>query len=315
MPALPRLTTLLIALAVPVLACAQTGPGPDIRTDDVTRFYALYDATQGTPTVEQLQDDYLAKGTPSLHEFARLRRVTAQSIADRMAKDPAIYVRAKQCLPALPAAKRRLVAAMDTLADLYPRAHFPPVAIVVGRGKPVGMTYPGGVTIGLEALCAADFMNPDVEDRFVHVIAHEYAHIQQTSSADLEPGDPDATLLRMALAEGSAELIAELISGGVGNGRHAEWTRGREMEIESAFVRRMDGTDLSGWLYDYQPGSGAPYDLGYWVGYRIAKAYYLNAKDRRAALKDIIELDDPKAFLARSGWKPGMELPASVARD
>lgn len=311
MPAL-RLTTLFIALALPVLATAQSRPGPDIRTDDVTRFYALYEATQGKPTVAQIQD-YLTHGTPSLHEFAKLRRVTAQSIADRMAKDPAIYAQARQCMAALPAAKQRLVAAMDTLADLYPQAKFPPVAIVVGRGKPVGMVYPGGVTIGLEALCAADFMNPDVEDRFVHVIAHEYAHIQQTASTDLEPGDPDATPLRMALAEGSAELIAELISGGVGNGRHAEWTRGREMEIESAFVRQMDGTDLSGWLYDYRPGSDEPYDLGYWVGYRIAKAYYVNSKDRRAALKEIIELDDPEAFLARSGWKPGMQLPASVA--
>jgi len=54
-----------------------------------------------------------------------------------------------------------------------------------------------------------------------------------------------------------------------------------------------------------------PYDLGYWVGYRIVKAYYLRSHDRKAALRDIIELNDPKAFLAKSGRTPGMRLPAS----
>lgn len=309
---MPRLLcfTALLAACLVVAPAQAARQGPEIRTDDVTRFYALYDATDGNPTVEQIEKDYLAKGTQSLGEFARLRRVTAQSIADRLKSDPAMYAKAKQCLATLPAVEKRLAVALDRLVTLYPQARLPPVAIVVGRGRPVGMTYPGGVTIGLEALCSADFMNPDVEDRFVHVIAHEYAHIQQTSPTDFDAGDPNATVLRVSLAEGVAELIAEVISGNVGNARHAQWTRGKEAGIESAFVRDMDSTDLSAWLFDYR-SPDEPYDLGYWVGYRIAKAYYLRAEDRKAALREIIELDDPKAFLARSGWTPGMQLPAS----
>ncbi|MEH6416037.1 DUF2268 domain-containing putative Zn-dependent protease [Pseudomonas sp. CGJS7] len=303
----------LAALALPALAQAEAKRGPDIRIDDVTRFYALYDATGGHPSVEQIQNDYLAKGTQSLSEFAVARRVTAQRIADQLASDPAMYEKAKQCLSALPAVKRRLVATFDKLSSLYPEAKFPPVAIVVGRGRPVGITNPAGVTIGLEALCAADFMNPNLEDRFVHVIAHEYAHIQQSASNDLKENDPNATVLRLALAEGVGELVAELTSGNVGNGRHAEWTRGKEEQIETAFLRDKDSTDLSKWFFNYKKGSDEPYDLGYWVGYRIAKASYLRATDRKAELKRLIELGDPKAFLAQSGWTPGMRLPASVA--
>jgi hypothetical protein len=144
------------------------------------------------------------------------------------------------------------------LQAIYPQARFPPVAIMVGRGRPVGLTHPGGVLIGLEALCAADFMNPNVQDRFVHVIAHEYVHIQQTGAIDFEQGDPRATVLRLSLAEGVAEFITELVSGNVGNGRHAAWTRGREVHIESAFALDLDSTDLSPWLYNYTPGSDAP---------------------------------------------------------
>lgn len=313
MPNRSRWLAVLVVLVASGLARAGEVRGPEIRIDDVERFYALYEATDGKPSVAQIQQDYLDKGTQSLNEFAKLRRVTAQRIADQLERDPAMYAKAKGCLTRLPAVKARLTSVFARLADGYPQARFPPVAIVVGRGRPVGITNPAGVTIGLEALCSADFMNPDVDDRFVHVIAHEYGHIQQTLSTDFAPGDPNATVLRFALAEGVAEFIAELISGNVGNARHAAWTRGKEAQIETAFARDMDSTDPSGWFYNYRSGSDEPYDLGYWVGYRIAKAYYLRSGDRRAALREIIELDDPKDFLARSGWTPGMRLPASIA--
>ncbi|WP_057917727.1 lytic murein transglycosylase [Lysobacter antibioticus] len=314
MPRLLRSAVFLSVFAASAFAQAAPRQEPEILTEDVTRFYALYDATGGRPTVEQIDKDYLAKGTHSLSEFARLRRVTAQSIAKRLDSDPAMYAKAKDCLVKLPEVKRRVATALGKLATLYPEARFPPVAVVVGRGRPVGIADNGGLTIGLEALCSADFMNPDAEDRFVHVIAHEYAHIQQTGPTEFEPGDPNGTALRFALLEGGAEFVAELISGNVGNGRHAEWTRGKEAEIESAFVRIMDGTDLSAWFANYR-NPDEPYDLGYWVGYRIAKAYYLGSKDRKAALKKLIEFDDPKALLAQSGWTPGMRLPAKVSGE
>jgi len=296
----------LAVLAVSAGVHAQP-PGPEILTSDVTRFYDLYDSTAGKPTVEQIERDYLAHATPSLVEFAKLRRVTAQSIADRIAKDPAIYEKARACMAVLPNVRTRLAASFATFADLYPEARFPPVAIVVGRGKPVGTANRDGLYIGLEALCAADFMNPDLEDRFVNVIAHEYGHIQQPGS-EFEEGDPNVTVLRVSLLEGVAELIAELTSGSVGNPGLARWTQGREAEIETAFVRDMDSTDLSKWAYNYRPGSDEPYDMGYWVGYRIAKAYYLRSDDRKAALKRLIELEDPKAILDASGWTPGMTM-------
>lgn len=303
-----RLSASLAVLAISTAVLAESRMGPEILTSDVTRFYELYDAADGKPSVEQLERDYLAKATPSLIEFAKMRRVTAQSIADRLAKDPAIYANAKACMATLPAVRTRLAAAFRRFAELYPEARLPPVAIVVGRGKPVGTANRDGLYIGLEALCAADFMNPDIEDRLVHVIAHEYGHTQQRDS-EFEEGDPSVTVLRVSLLEGVAELVAELTSGSVGNPGLTRWTHGKEAEIETAFVRDMDSTDLSKWVYNYRPGTDQPYDLGYWVGYRISKAYYLRSDDRRAALKRLIELDDPKAILAGSGWTPGMTIP------
>jgi hypothetical protein len=38
------------------------------------------------------------------------------------------------------------------------------------------------------------------------------------------------------------------------------------------------------------------------------KSYYQHAADKRRAIRDILEMSDPKAFLAPSGWHPGIDL-------
>ncbi len=277
---------------------------PVIDISDVDRFYRLYEHTQGQPTAEQLQRDYLDGGSAGLHQFAKVRRITGEAIAANLARNPQAYVDARRCMAVLPATRTRLKAALQKLVELYSQARLPAVTIAVGRGKPVGTaSADSGVQIGLEALCATDWLNPDVEDRFVHVIAHEYVHVQQ------EPafvGTEQATVLESALMEGAAEFVGELISGEVAYLHLKHSTQGQEKAIETRFEADMDKRDLSDWIYNSKPGN--PGDLGYWVGYRIVKAYYRNASDKRQALRDIIGLRDARQFLARSGWRPGMEL-------
>lgn len=301
----PATATLVLALAACGPSLAASPKGPLILTEDVARFYRLYDSTGGHPSADQLDQAYIAPGSEGLHQFAKLRNVSGARIAATIDQHPEVYADARRCLTALPAVKQRLTAAFGKLARLYPEARFPPVTLLVGRGRPVGITDASGVSIGLEALCAADFMDPNVEDRFVHTIAHEYGHIQQSAELQaLEGGAPGATVLRMSLIEGAAEFTAELISGDVGNYQHKAWTKGHEAAIEAAFVSDEDKTDLSQWLNNGPGTADKPGDLGYWVGYRIVKAYYQHAADKRQALREIFKMRDPRAFLAKSGWRP-----------
>ena len=79
--------------------------------------------------------------------------------------------------------------------------------------KPLGVGSPVfGVQIGLEELCASNWLNPNVKDRFVHVIAREYPHLQQ-ARALIERQELQRT--RGILAEGATEFTSELISGEV----------------------------------------------------------------------------------------------------
>jgi hypothetical protein len=293
------------SLAFLCAAGQPRGSTPEIRTDDVDRFYALYDATEGRPSAEQLQA-YLDRGSDGLLRFAEMRKTTGERIAQTLTSRPGIYADARKCAAALPAVKARLGSALTKLKELYPEASLPPVTIAVGRGKPVGTADGNGVMIGLEALCATDFMNPDVEDRFVYVIAHEYVHVQQSRFFGENEGE---TVLKAALIEGGAEFVGELIAGSVSYSHLPAAVKGHEAKFETDFLGDQDKVALgSAWLYNHPGTPEHPADLGYWIGYRIAKAYYRNASDKRAALRDIIELRDSKLLLARSGWKPGIKL-------
>jgi len=157
-----------------------------------------------------------------------------------------------------------------------------------------------GLQIGLEALCSAEWMNPNAEDRFVHVIAHEYAHVQQ---AVVLVDKEHLTVLERSLIEGAAEFVSELISGKPGYAHFPALTAGREKEIETAFAADVDLTDLSRWIDNSTMEQGN--ELGTWVGYRIVKAYYQRVPDKQQALREILEQADAKAFLVKSGWRAG----------
>lgn len=293
------------AAPVPAAPVPAAPASPQIITSDVDRFYQVYDAHGGRPSATVLDRDYLAPGSSDLHKLMRVRNVSGATIAKAIDAHPEIYEGARRCLPAMPNVKRRLTADFAELARAYPEAKFVPVTIVIGRIRPAGYGDSSSVIIGLETLCAATFMNPNIEDRFVHAIMHEYGHVQQEGPlSTLDVGKPGATVLTMSLMEGAADFFAERFSGDVGDIAQRNFVKGRECEVERAFVRDEDKVDLSDWMYDSQGTADHPGDIGYWVGYRIVKSYYDRAPDKHQALLDILHMTDAKAFVARSGWKP-----------
>jgi hypothetical protein len=312
MPWLIALTMIFSGLRVAPTSRGDCGdtrakvPTAVIHTEDVERFYQVYKEADGKPTADQLQHDYLDRGSDGLHRLAKVRNVTGARIAANLTEHPEMYSDARRCMGALPRVRRRLLVSFRELARLYPQAKFPPVTIVVGRGKPVGVADESGVMIGLEALCATNWMNPSVEDRFVHVIAHEYVHVQQALAVPALFNETKPTVLQESLIEGAAEFVGELISGDIGNSNLRISTKGHETEIETDFAADENKTDLSKWLYNSTLAK--PGDIGYWVGYRITKSYYEHSPDNCRAIREIIQMNDAQAFLAKSGWYPGIQL-------
>lgn len=276
---------------------------PEISIADVALFYRVYDAANGNPSANALQRDYLDAGSDGLRQFIPQRIVSAAKLAEAISNKRDVYERARTCAAELPDVRERLAAALTHLGELYSDAKFPPVTMLIGRGTSGGTPGKAGVLVGVETVCSAAWMQPDVGDRLVHLIAHEYAHVQQPIVERIEnPSDGSLTLLEVALVEGVAEFLAELTSGSISNAHLLRFTNGRELQIESEFLEAMNQTDLSRWLYNGVGTASRPGDLGYWVGYRIARQFYERSTDRNLALRELIVMSDPQDILKRSGW-------------
>jgi hypothetical protein len=235
-----RIFAVIGALAIAILASQSAfaqapqrtrpnaPPLAEIRTSDVDLFYRIYDAAGGAPNADALQLGYIDAGSDGVRQFIPGRIKSAEALAKTVASNPAVYNNARACMAALPAVRARLVPVFKKLAALDPDAVFPSVTILIGRNNSGGTTGKSGVLIGLEVVCRSDWLQPSIEDRLVHLIAHEYAHIQQFPQGG-EDAAPN-TVLTQSLVEGGAELIAELTSGEASEAHLQRWTKGRERD-------------------------------------------------------------------------------------
>ncbi len=104
---------------------------------------------------------------------------------------------------------------------------------------------------------------------------------------------------------GSAcDTIGELISGRNINEHLKVYGRTHDAEIWRDFESDMYKPSTSQWLYNANSAKDKPADLGYYVGYLITRAYYRNARDKRQAVHDILNIQDARAFYEASGVRP-----------
>ncbi len=209
---------------------------------------------------------------------------------------------------------------LANLAALYPDARFPSIYFLIGILSTGGTTAESGMLIGTEQ-SASDPTTPldELPDwarkgmpwhRFaslVGLVVHEAVHTQQKP---MPQGQHD-TLLRHALGEGIADFVSELAVGPwAANTPRQVYGRAHEHEV---WVDFQDEMEIAGdsiirmWMYNGMvppdKNHGAV-DIGYWVGYRIAGAYYARASDKRAAVRELLELRDAEAILHASGYAP-----------
>jgi len=282
--------------------------GARIVTEDIGRLWEAYDAAaEGANLEESLQELYLDRGSPGLQDFVELRIESAAQLAATIETMPGYYASIRSATLRVAEMEPEIRDALLALEKLYPEAAFPDVYFVIGRLTSGGTTSSRGLLIGTEMYGLTDdapmeeldaWLRSVLEpiDRVPHIVAHELVHFQQ-------PPLGGETLLESCYREGSADFIAELISGDHINGHVHEWALPREAEVWVEFQERMHDEETDGWLYGGQP-EGRPPDLGYFIGYRIAQAYYEKSPDKPAAVAEILRATDINAFLAASGYDP-----------
>jgi hypothetical protein len=312
--------------SAPTSPASHTPPPTDpaaaqIITSDLVHFWDAYDSGGKIGSTSAFQSRYLDVASSGLADFMTSRSVTAASLAQMVSFAPKYFASIRATNLAL-ATDNTIVSRIRvnyaTIKTLYPPAVFPPVTLLVGRFSTGGTTSPSGMLVGSEFYSISantpldelqQFQRDNVKnaDSLPLIVAHEHAHVLQQNAPNGLFTHSNRDLLEQALIEGGADFIGERSSGGNVNGRLWAFAIPHEAALWQEFKVAMHGTDISRWLYN-QGSSAAtadhPGDLGYFIGYRIAEAYYATQSDKVAALRDIIEIRNADDFLARSGYSP-----------
>lgn len=269
-------------------------PQPDpnaarLVTSDIALFWRAVDAAPPDSLAAYLQRDYLDKGSVGVRDFVRGRILSAEDLAASVRARRARYDSARAGGARIAEADSAIRVAFRRLKALYPAAVFPDVYFVVGRFNSGGTSSKHGLLIGSEM-----YQDPA---RLPPIVSHELIHFQQHY--------PSRSLIAHSFMEGTADFIGEMIAGAQINNDAHRYGLAHEHELWVEFQPRMDDSTYYPWMYG-RPADGRPNDLGYFIGYRIAKAYYDRAADKPRAIREIIAGNggDVKAILAKSGYAP-----------
>ncbi|RNJ62481.1 MAG: hypothetical protein EDM03_13655 [Porphyrobacter sp. IPPAS B-1204] len=307
---------LALALAMPLGATSE-GERVDpltaeVELDDAIRFAALFEQTAGAPDAAQIQQRYLDPAGRAVTIFTPGRIKNAEHLAATIARDPEGYRDAiTRCLPWVRGTEPDLRAIYLAYRGLLPDLPLPRIAMVFGAGNSGGTAQADMQVLGLEVLCR---MAPD-EAAFRRLMRSFYAHetvhsFQRLDRSRLER-DP---LLASAIAEGTADYLALLVTGEIPHPERNAWAEARADFVWAEFARdvatagnaalgereRYDA--LRRWIGNAGSApEGWPDELGYWVGMQIAAGYVANSPDRRTAIRELLRFKDPQAVLAQSG--------------
>lgn len=320
----PLICLLPIAcLAQPVLGQSTQRPDPaDALTvvpqfEDADRFIALFDETGGRPSAAQLQERYIAPGSYGITVATPNRIVDADNLARAIAADPQAYRTAiDECLPMARASGDDLRAIYLGLKGALPQASLPQVYFIFGAGNSGGTAQGGAQVLGLEVLCQIAKDPDDFRRLLRHFYAHETIHSLQDDAGAGEAEDD--YLLRSALTEGAADFIARLVTGKEPDEARDAWAQVHRDALFTLFLVDADavrnfggwpergtpsGDALYRWVANYGSApDGWPAEAGYWIGLKIWERYYAAAPDKHQALRDMLEIKNPREILAKAGY-------------
>ena len=295
-----------VAVACGDMAQQNAGNAPvttAVSTRDVHNFVAAFQQMNPADSGCAWLEPYFRGGTPGLAAYDQHFGVDREQLCATVLRAPDRYARLDSASAAFDSAAAQTQQLFEAFQHIDPAARPVPMYFVVGTG------IAAGTTVGLRepvVLVAAERQGST--HGMVMTLLHEFVHTQQHYPViGMLTGGPQilrGSVLRHSIAEGSADFLVELVTG---EPRHNVYAEAHEAELWTNFQRDMHGTDYSQWLYNGQhPARGnVPPDLGYWMGYRITKAYYENAHDKPKAVHDILNIRDFDDFLRRSGYGGG----------
>lgn len=276
-----------------------------IYTSDISNFYKAFDlAINDSVNANKIfQKEYFSKGTKGLKDFYKTKIKDVDDFAKFVIRYKEFYKSIRNDISNIDDLKKKIYLNFESFQSLYPNAVFPDVYFVVGKFSSNGTISKRGLLIGTEILCRTENTNTEnwnkdilkismLREHIPITVSHELIHFNQSK---MEYGN---TLLSKSIREGSAEFIAELISGET-DGNYSDF-KGKEIKIWNDFRNDKNKSIWNSWNSWQQANDKRPKNAGYWTGYLICKAYYEQIKDKEKAVEDILSIQDYNVFYEKS---------------
>lgn len=294
---------------------AQQVSSTKIFTEDIDHFWKAYDSVlKVTDSVMQrdiIQTQYLDKASKGLKSFMALRQHTAARHLQNIHRYPKFWPSVRPKTLDIEHHRTEIESMMKKFSKRYPGFKQPELYFTIGCLNSGGTTSSDQVLIGAEIAASdktvdASELNSWLQSVFqaqqdiVFLVTHETVHTQQHGSGS-------SNLLTSCLREGSADFISSLLIKKELSSPYIIYGKANEKMIWEKFALEKDGKDVQNWLYNGGRAKNEPADLGYFMGYTICKSYYKNAKDKKQAFIEIVNLNynsptDVKAFFEKSGY-------------
>jgi len=282
-------------------------------TSDLDNFWKAFDALENSKdSVETIQRMYIDKASPEFKKFLELRDFTAGHYVGWIRSVPNFWKTVRPLTLAVKDKKDEIDEVYETMSKLYDGFYPPDICFAISPLQTGGTTDDQLILLGTEIVA----INPDAVDiSNIHgffkkvfenmtgditaLVAHELVHTHQPHG-----DNENSSLLSQAITEGSADFIGSLILGKL-TLSPAIYKYGEQHEKElwvefQADIKSNKGFDETDWFYNYN--SDRPADLGYYLGYKIAESYYNTSKDKKMAVKEILETQDEHSFLLKSNY-------------
>ena len=291
-----------------------------VVSDDLDRFWCAVDSIRTTSdSVRQLaylREIFVDSASAGQQALFAARNYRPEEYVHSLRRYPAYYASLRRNIVREAATMERIDSYLDRLRRYYPQAGPARVYFGMGNFRTSGTTVDSLVLIGSELAFAdhtvdiselpdelayvKDYLRTDPVRDLDFLVVHEYVHTQQQESFGV-------SLLATALREGAAEFLAERATGKPSPTPAIAYGREHEDRVFAVFRRQMFNRNPGFWLWTDAPNEFGTRDLGYYVGYRLARQFYEGSADTLRAAAELIELDyaDERAveeFVQKTGY-------------
>lgn len=296
-----------LALAVLLSSCGTDPSAPPPQrfvTDDINNFWTAYDLIQETTdSAEQatiLQKEFFALGTPGLEAIMQVRNYSPEEYRQSILNFPKFWGSMRANMLRAPEMAGAIEAGIAQLGHLYPDLRPADLYFTVGCFRTNGTTLDSIVLIGAELAMAGpevnlnewpermDALRPYMESSpindLVFLNVHEFVHTQQPTKRGYD-------LLSQCIYEGIPEFVATVALAQASTTPAIAFGEENHDRIRDAISQEVASPLNYNWLYNNRDNQFGIRDLGYYVGYALAKRYYDRADDKKAAIKRLIEMD------------------------